>query len=178
MTSAFFRDVPDYSEELSGQSEKLVHLNVDPSIFAKLLDFLDKGPTPTRELHWTILRQIAEIGVRYQFESLPHLIAGAAVRLLHLAWESPPTRIDAWTVLKFAAQNHLPDLAKYAITFFITTYFATVEGLLRHGSCDTFSDIPGNYTAALLRAMMQVPLGSGADHDDWKTVSGLFNPEG
>jgi len=127
MTSTFFRDVPDYSEELSGQSEKLVHLDVDPSIF----DFLNKGPTPTHELDWTILKQIAEIGARYQFESLPHLIAGAAVRLLHLVWESPPNRIDAWTVFKFAAQNHLPDLAKYAITFFITTDFSTIEGLLR-----------------------------------------------
>jgi len=78
----------------------------------------------------------------------------------------------AWSVFTFAAQNHLADLAKYAITFFITTDFSTIEGLLRHGSYDTFSNIPGNYTAALFRAMMQVPLGSGADHDDWKTVSG------
>lgn len=172
MTSAFFRDMPDYSEELSDQSEKLVHLDIDASIF------LNKGPTPTCELDWTISKHIAEIGTRYQFESLPHLIAGAAVRLLHLVWESPANRIDAWSVFTFAAQNHLPDLAKYAITFFITTDFSTIEGLLRHGSCDTFSDIPGSYTAALFRAMMQVPLGSGADHDDWKTVSGLFNPEG
>lgn len=103
MTSTFFRDMPDYSEELSGQSEKLAHLDVDPSIFAKLLDFLNTGPTPTHELDWTILKQIAEIGARYQFETLPHLIAGAAVRLLHLVWESPANRIDAWSVFTFAA---------------------------------------------------------------------------
>lgn len=154
-----------------------MHLDVDPSIFSKVLDFLNNGPTPTDELDWTTLKQIAEIGARSQFESLPHLIAGAAVRLLHLVWQSPANRIDAWSVFTFAAQNHLADLAKYAITSSITTDFSTIEVLLRHVSCDTFSDIPGNSTAALSRAMMPVPLVSGADHDDWKTVSGLFNPE-
>jgi hypothetical protein len=122
-------------------------------------------------MEWVSLRDIAETGSRYQFDSLPHLIVGAAVKVLR---SGPDGQCYAFQIFEFASQHDLPDLAKYAIAFFASTTFVAARDAARV-SCPTFSNIPGNYTAALLKAMALHPIPSYHAKINWGAVAGSFD---
>ena len=165
--SAYFRSMPEHMRELSGHSEKVVHLDVDSNRLAKLLSFLDSGPQARAQLNWPSLKAITETGNIYRFDTIPDLVARAAVSLLRLRRCSP---LDPFSIFKFAAQHDYCDLAKFAVSFFAITEFHEV-GHLSQVICECFDDVPGRYVAAFFRAMA---ISSDGDDWDWRLISSEF----
>jgi hypothetical protein len=168
ISSAYFRNMPEHMSELSGQSEKIVHLDVDSDRLAKLLSFLYNGPQARARLDWPSLEAIAQTGNIYQFDTLPDLVARAAVPLLRLRRCSP---LDPLSIFKFAAQHDYCDLAKFAISHFAITEFHDL-GHLTQVRCECFDGVPGRYVAALFRAMATE---SDDGRWDWQLISSEFD---
>lgn len=162
LLSAFFRDMPEHSWELSGTSEKLIHLDATPEHFAKLLKFLYTHP----KFDWPDLHIVAELGARLQFEILPDIIVGAAIALLRAGNES-----GAFGMFEYAAQNDKPHLAKIAIASFGSTSFGKRGGVSEIDYA-LFTHIPGSYTAALLKGMASHFIGGKRN---WSPVSDSFH---
>jgi hypothetical protein len=118
ISSAYFRSMPEHTRELSGQSEKVVHLDIDSERFAKLLRFLNDGPEARAELDWPTLEAIVETGDRYESDIVPELVARGAVSVLP---DDRHTFSEPFSIFKFAAQNDFYDLAKFAISFCYAT---------------------------------------------------------
>jgi hypothetical protein len=160
--------MPEHSTELSGQSPKIVHLDVDSNRLAKLLSFLYDGPQARAQLDWSSLKAITETGNLYQFDTIPDLVARAAVPLLRLRRCSP---LDPLSIFRFAAQHDFCDLAKFAISFFAITDLNNVKDLSQV-KCEDFDGVPGRYVAAFFRAMATE---SDDNRWDWQFISSNFD---
>jgi hypothetical protein len=102
ISSAYFRSMPEHSSELSGQSEKVVHLDIDSERFAKLLRFLNDGPEARAGLDWPSLEAIVETSDRYEFDIVPELVARGAVSVLR---DNRHTFSEPLSIFRFAAEN-------------------------------------------------------------------------
>ena len=169
ITSAYFRSMPEHTRELSGQSEKVVHLDIDSERFAKLLRFLNDGPEARAGLDWSSLEAIADTSDRYQFDIVPELVARCAVSVLR---DDRHTYSEPLSIFRFAAQNDFYDLAKFALLF---CYATELQGTkhLREVRCQWFDGVSGRYVAALLSAM--ATSGDGDDCWDWRLISAEFD---
>jgi len=160
--------MPEHSSELSGQSAKIVHLDLDSDRLAKLLSFLYDGPQARAQLDWSSLAAIANTGDLYRFDAVSDLVARAAVPLLRLRQCSVSNPLS---IFKFAAQRDYYDLAKFAISFFAITELNDVDDITEV-KCESFDGVPGRYAVAFLRAM---PMGSELGSWNWQLISATFD---
>jgi hypothetical protein len=161
--------MPEHSSELSGQSEKVVHLDIDSERFAKLLRFLNDGPEARAGLDWPSLEAIVETSDRYKFDIVPELVARGAVSVLR---DNRHTFSEPLSIFRFAAENDFYDLAKFAISFCYATELQDTAHLSQV-NCQWFDGVPGRYVAALLCAM--ATSGDGDDCWDWQLISAKFS---
>jgi hypothetical protein len=128
----------------------------------ELLSFLK-----TRESKdWARLLAATDIGARYQFDMLPDLVTGFAMRRLE-----GDGMEDSFEIFIFAAKQRLPNLAQNAIQCCVHTRIGSRE--VDHFYSFAFKDIPGDYTAALFIAMMRCPKCPSGSRN-WLAVANAF----
>jgi hypothetical protein len=170
ISSAYFRSMPEYARELSGQSEKIVHLDVDSERFARLLSFVNDGPEARARLDWPSLKTIAETGERYQFDIVPDLMARGAESILRSRIHAP---LVPFSIFKFAARHDHGNLARLAIQCFnAAAEFDDVDGIAAVHE-DLFNDVPGKYVAGFFQAMARTPPNDD-ELWDWHVTSSEF----
>jgi len=162
--------MPEHSKELSGNSEKIVHLDVDAEQWADLLNFLNNGAEARKLLRWWKLEVIVKTGLLYEFDSVVDMVCQAGFRLL------PEIHCNSHLeIFRFAAQHDHLALATYAVSFLGDSDLADCKHP-RDISGHHFHDIPGRYTAALFKAMIDLPRPhSTLAGQDWQIISHQFD---
>lgn len=169
--SDFFRDMPDQSEELCGDSDRTIHLDADPEVFAVLLWFI-RPQDSFRDYAWTDLHPALDLAARYHFHTFPSLVPVYLDRYF--------SKDGSWETFMFASKYDFPGLAEQAIAKLggctrPTIDITTIKPFM-------FVNARAEYAVAFFQAIAKhSPSATIAASDfkiDWNAVSGSFDPRG
>jgi hypothetical protein len=155
--------MPEDTSGLTGDREGVVDLPVNSEHFVSLLRLLDRQ-TKRPDISWSEMEAVLKIGARYEFVAVPDFALIDVGRDMHDQ--------SAWPIFRFASQQRFFALAKFAVSHFHQV------NLIAHASPETFyvallRDIPGDYSAALMRAIAEHAPEKPANNR-WMKISGSF----
>lgn len=157
--------MPSPSESPASNAARIVPLDCTSYDLALLLRLIENGGD--RSYQWSELTRVLAVGARYQFQHIASFVRQPASH-----------RIDGGNVkeiFNFAGSHGFHDLAKLAIAGFVNSssmWNAEYDDL----PLSLFKGIPGEYGAALIRAMAKhQPVAGLTEVVRWQRISGAFD---
>jgi hypothetical protein len=166
-TSTHFGNMPTLAKNpVPVFTEGFYKININSQDFFTILQLHD--PNGAVGATWDRIESVLETGSRHGFWLLPSLVASIAAKSDGHAKHNP------WSVFEFASRVDCFGLAKLAISHFHR------DAIIRSLSPATFepaffSKFPGNYVAALYKAMMTKDWATVLDKEsDWEEIAMAF----
>lgn len=161
--------MPEHRITTNDDSEKVIHLDIDPAFFKLFLIFIAHDDRK-KKFRWGDFATVESVAVDLQCELIPDLIAGQ----IHRLQDAEKGFVSgAFEVFGFAARHGILMLAKTAIRSFSDEDMDNMRSR-------EFQNIPGLYVAELYHVMRDTrkfEYGDGTTKYDWNSIALGFNPD-